>query len=297
MNGAPPLAVAQVPARIPVLMYHSVCRQPTPETRDLSVHPIEFEQQLAVLGDLGFTAVTMAGLVDHWRRTATGAEPAPLPERTVVLTFDDGYADFHEVVLPLLEHHRTTATLYVTTGWLADAGKQRAGRALAPMLNWSQLAEIAAQGVEVGGHSHSHAQLDQLSPPQLLEELTVNQSLLEQRLQRTVATFGYPYGYSSARVRRAVHACGYSGACAVANALAEPRQGPYALSRLTVRRSTTLEDFCTLVEGQSLARLYGRDRLLTRGYAVVRRARRGRRVFEQLGLGGSTSPEVTFRVP
>jgi peptidoglycan/xylan/chitin deacetylase (PgdA/CDA1 family) len=261
-------------ARIPVLMYHSVSARPTPGTAGLSVHPAVFDEQLAVLGDLGFTAVTMADLVEHWRREAVGAAPPPLPERTVVLTFDDGYADFHETVLPLLDRHRSTGTLYVTTGWLADAGPRRAGRALAPMLSWGQLAEAAAQGVEIGGHSHSHAQLDQLSERLLFDELTINQSLLEERLQRRVTTFGYPFGYSDSRVRRAVHACGYRGACAVANTLADPRQGPYALARLTIRRSTGLADFCTLVEGQSLARLYARDRLLTRGYAAVRRTRR-----------------------
>ena len=71
-----------------------------------------------------------------------------------------------------------------------------------------------------------------------------------------------------------MRACGYAGACAVANAMAEPRQGPYALSRLTVRRGTSLEDFCALVQGHTLTRLYGRDRLLTRGYALARRGRR-----------------------
>jgi len=260
--------------RVPVLMYHSVHAEPTPATRALSVHPAAFAAQLAVLYDMGFTAVTMATLVEHWRRLALGLDAPRLPDRPVVLTFDDGYADFHGTVLPLLAEHRATASLYVTTGWLADAGAEHAGRPLGAMLGWGQLAEAAAEGVEIGGHSHSHAQLDQLPPGLLRYELTRNQELLEQRLQRPLATFGYPFGYSDAAVRRAVRGRGYAGACAVANAMAEPRQGPYALSRLTVRRSTGLEDFCTLVQGQSLTRIYGRDRLLTRGYAVARRGRR-----------------------
>ncbi|QMU74153.1 polysaccharide deacetylase family protein [Streptacidiphilus sp. P02-A3a] len=260
--------------RVPVLMYHSVHADPAPRTRALSVHPDDFAAQLAVLYDMGFTAVTMATLVRHWRRQALGLEAPRLPDRPVVLTFDDGYADFHRTVLPLLAEHRATASLYVTTGWLADAGSWSAGLPLGESLSWGQLAEAAAEGVEIGGHSHSHPQLDQLPPALLAHELTLNQYLLEQRLQRPLETFGYPFGYSDARVRRAVRGRGYAGACAVANAMAEPRQGPYALSRLTVRRGTGLEDFCALVQGHSLARLYGRDRLLTRGYAVARRGRR-----------------------
>jgi peptidoglycan/xylan/chitin deacetylase (PgdA/CDA1 family) len=268
------MTIDQNNARVPVLMYHSVHADPAPQTRALSVHPTAFAEQLATLDALGFTPVTMAALVEHWRRRATGAQPQPLPDRPVVLTFDDGYADFHATVLPLLLAHRATATLYVTTGWLADAGTRRAGRPLGPMLGWSRLAEAAGEGVEIGGHSHSHAQLDQLPGRLLQQELTLNQELLENRLQRPLQTFGYPFGYSDARVRRAVRDSGYAGACAVANAMAEPRQGPYALARLTVRRSTGLEDFRALVQGRSLARLYGRDRLLTRGYAVLRRGRR-----------------------
>ena len=265
----------QQPTRVPVLMYHSVHADPTAQTRELSVHPAAFDAQLEALYEMGFGAVTMAALVGYWRQRAAGVQPRPLlPERPVVLTFDDGYADFHATVLPLLQRHRTTGSLYVTTGWLADAGTRRAGRPLAPMLSWGQLAEAAAEGVEIGGHSHSHAQLDQLPQELMSAEVTLNQELLEQRLQQPLRTFGYPFGYSDARVRRVVRGAGYAGACAVANTLADPRQGPYALARLTVRRSTSLEDFCTLVQGHSLARLYGRDRLLTRGYGVVRGGRR-----------------------
>ena len=260
---------------VPVLMYHSVHADPAPATAGLSVHPAAFAAQLAVLYDMGFTAITMAALIGHWRQQATGARPRPLPDRPVVLTFDDGYADFHRTVLPLLAEHRATASLYVTTGWLADAGERRAGRPLGEMLSWSQLAEAAAEGVEIGGHSHSHAPLDQLPERLLQRELTLNQELLEQRLQQPLATFGYPFGHSDAAVRRAVRGHGYTGACAVANTLADPRrQSPYALARLTVRRGTGLDDFCTLVQGRSLLRLYGRDRLLTRGYALVRHGRR-----------------------
>ena len=263
---------------VPVLMYHSVHADPAPGTERLSVHPAAFAAQLEVLHDLGFTPITMDALVRHWRRRAQGPDasgPAErLPDRPVVLTFDDGYADFHGTVLPLLARHRATASLYVTTGWLADAGPQQAGRPLGSTLSWGQLAEIAAEGVEIGGHSHSHPQLDQLPPELLADELMVNQTLLEQRLQRPLSTFGYPFGYSDAAVRRAVRGHGYTGACAVANALADPRQGPYALSRLTVRRGTALEDFRALVQGRSLTRLYARERLLTRGYALVRRTRR-----------------------
>ena len=88
------------------------------------------------------------------------------------------------------------------------------------MLTWSQVKEAAAHGVELAGHSHSHPQLDQIGDAALREELSRNKALLEDELGKPVTTMAYPYGYSNARVRRAVAAAGYEAACAVDNALA-----------------------------------------------------------------------------
>ncbi|MBR7676302.1 polysaccharide deacetylase family protein [Streptomyces daliensis] len=87
-------------------------------------------------------------------------------------------------------------------------------------------------------------------------------------------SFAYPYGYSSRRVREAVRAGGFGQSLAVNNALARRTQGPYALTRYTVRRSTDLAEFQRLVEGRPLGRDFALDKVLGRGYAVVRRGRR-----------------------
>jgi peptidoglycan/xylan/chitin deacetylase (PgdA/CDA1 family) len=259
-------------------MYHSVSEDPTPATSGLSVRPADLAAQLDLLVEQGFVSIPVSTALRYWRSEAAAApdaEPPELPSRPVALTFDDGYADFHTQVLPMLERRGMTASLFVTTGWLHDAGPTRAGRPLAPMLSWGQIDEIAAAGVEVGDHGHSHAPLDQLGQEALVREVLQCRHLLEDRLHRPCQVFCYPYGYSSARVRSVVRSAGYSGACAVANALAATRQGPYALARLTVRRSTTLAAFEQAVHGVALQRLYLREHALTRGYAVVRRSRYG----------------------
>lgn len=78
-------------------------------------------------------------------------------------------------------------------------------------------------------------------------------------------------------MRRSVRAAGFTQSLAVGNGLARRRQGPYALQRVTVRRTTGIEEFERLVEGRSIARTFARDRALTKGYAMVRRARQVRR--------------------
>ena len=130
--------------RLPILMYHSVATSPAAATRRLAVRPAEFAAQLALLQAEGMTTLPFADVA------AALHEDRPLPPRTVALTFDDGYADFHEVAFPLLQRYGCTATLFVTTGWLDDAGEHRAGRPLDRMLSWRQLDEIASAGIEIG---------------------------------------------------------------------------------------------------------------------------------------------------
>ncbi|KUN00874.1 polysaccharide deacetylase [Streptomyces yokosukanensis] len=256
-------------APVPILMYHSVATAPNDATRALSVAPEAFAEQMAVIGDQGLTPVTTADLATRWR---TGR---PLPARPVLITFDDGYEGVHRHALPVLARHGFPATLFVSTGWLR--GAEDTGGGLDTMLDWRQVRELAAAGVEIGGHSHTHPQLDQLGDGVLRTELARCTEIVGDELGTRPVSFAYPYGYSSRRVRQAVRADGYAQALAVGNALARRCQGPYALHRVTVRRSTGVEEFERLLHGRAIARAFARDRALTKGYALVRRARQVRR--------------------
>jgi peptidoglycan/xylan/chitin deacetylase (PgdA/CDA1 family) len=254
---------------VPILMYHAVTSAPKEATRDLSVTPEAFAQQMAVVADLGLTPVNATDLAAHWR------SGRPLPVRPVLITFDDGYEGVHRHALPVLAKHGFTATVFVSTGWIR--GAHDTGGGPDTMLDWDQVRELAAADVEIGGHSHTHPQLDQLDDTTLRHELIHCKEIVTDELGTVPASFAYPYGYSDRRVRQAVRETGYGQALAVGNRLARRRQGPYALHRVTVRRSTGIEEFERLVEGRAIARNFAKERALTKGYAMVRRARQVRR--------------------
>ncbi|MEW2133561.1 polysaccharide deacetylase family protein [Streptomyces sp. NPDC005435] len=256
-------------AAVPVLMYHAVAAAPNAATRMLSVAPEAFAEQMALIGDLGLTPLTTAALAEHWRLRR------PLPRRPVLITFDDGYEGVHRHALPVLAQHGFPATVFVSTGWVR--GRYDTGGSLDTMLDWDQVRALADAGVEIGGHSHSHPQLDQLDDTALEWELARSTDIVTGELGVRPRSFAYPYGYSDRRVRRAVRAAGYAQALAVGNTLARRAQGPYALRRVTVRRTTGVEEFEQLVQGRSIARHFAKDRALTKGYALVRRARQVRR--------------------
>ncbi|MFI7635601.1 polysaccharide deacetylase family protein [Nonomuraea sp. NPDC049400] len=259
--------------RIPILMYHSVTDAPNDETRPHSVRPSDLAEQLAYLSESGFTPLTLGDLVASLHHN----NGRSMPGKPIVVTFDDGYADFHSHALPLLERYHFPATVFLTSGWVSDAGDDAAGRPLDKMLSWGQAREAAQTGIEIGGHSHSHPQLDQLRTEDLRQELRRNKGLLEEKIGAPVATMAYPYGYSSARVRQEVRKAGYFAACAVSNTIAADRHDMLAIPRLTVGKGTTIAMFKRAVEGTAVPLIYLRERILTKGYAVVRRTRYGLR--------------------
>ncbi|WP_374967948.1 polysaccharide deacetylase family protein [Terrabacter sp. BE26] len=223
---------------LPILMYHSISpASATPRFQRFAMSPAVLASHLAFLSAAGYQTLTVTEAMTSLDRRA-------LPERSVVLTFDDGYADFHTAALPILTEYRMRATLYVVTGyvggtarWLADLGEQ--GR---PMLAWSQLREAVAEGVEVGAHSHTHPQLDRLDATRLTAEVRRPKALLEDQLDLPVTSFAYPFGYRSSSSTAAVAEAGYDNACVVDN-LPAPHEGVdrHVLPRLTVNADTSVQ--------------------------------------------------------
>jgi peptidoglycan/xylan/chitin deacetylase (PgdA/CDA1 family) len=252
---------------IPILLYHSISDQVANGFRHWSVTPDQFSAHLSCLIEGSYTPITVSTLVSGLRGQK------PLPERPVVITFDDGFADFMTGALPALQRYGVPATIYVTTGYVGRTSEwlSREGEGDRPMLTWQQVAELPAAGIECGAHSRTHPQLDVLPRSQAVDEVVRSRSELEDHLSRPVDTFAYPHGYFSATVRELVIRAGYSSACAVKHAMSALSDDPYALARIIVGRDTDLSDFKQLLSGLDLPVAPVGQRLRTNGWRVVRR--------------------------
>jgi peptidoglycan/xylan/chitin deacetylase (PgdA/CDA1 family) len=182
--------------------------------------------------------------------------------------------------MPLLAEHGFTATLFVTTGWEQDPGQRQS--APGRMLNRAQLTQAAAAGIEVGAHSRTHPQLDQLPEPLVREELCTSKRRLEDELGLAVPGLAYPFGHSSRLVRQLAREAGYRYAYAVDNRTAGADADLFRQPRLTIRRATTMAEFRRLADGRTTLRLR-EDRALTRGWSVVRRIKAARRQPRDIG--------------
>lgn len=272
LQPAAPAAANRHRQRVPILMYHEITAQPMLPGY-LSVRPEDFAMQVGYLTSGGFASLRSADLA---RLRQTGGT---LPARPVVLTFDDGFADVHERALPLLASHGVTGTVFVTTGWIADASSPRAagpawfGKPGSGMLSWSQIEEIAAAGIEIGAHTLTHPPLDRLGPAALRRELQDSKHLLEDRLGMAVTGMSYPFGYSSGRVQAAAASAGYSYACAVANRLSSESDDQFSLPRVTIGNATSFQGFARILRAGSLPPEFLGYRAMTRGWSVVRQVR------------------------
>lgn len=201
------------------------------------VEPSLFDDHLSALCAAGYDFLTVSGLIDALDRGA-------LPERPLVVTFDDGRADFVDNAVPVLERYGVPSTMYVVAGavggtssWLGIPGESNQ-----PMMTWTELDSIAAAGHEVGAHSLTHRQLDVLPIADATIEIRDSRIELEDGLGRPIRSFAYPHGYHSDAVVAATRAAGYESAGAVNDRWSWVGESRYALSRLIVEGASSAEE-------------------------------------------------------
>ena len=176
--------------RLPVLMYHHVGPAIPGTYAELTVSPRRFERQIRWLARRGFVGVRAADW-DEWLRTGKG-----LPDKPLLVTFDDGYADLADYALPVLRRYGFGAVVFTVTGLVGgtNAWDEARGSAIHRLLTAEQIRYWAAQGIEFGAHSRTHADLTTLPADELEKEILGGRDELTGILGSPVISFAYPYG-------------------------------------------------------------------------------------------------------
>jgi peptidoglycan/xylan/chitin deacetylase (PgdA/CDA1 family) len=237
---APPLVQAPGPSsvKVPILTYHYIRVNPDPRDRlgfALSVTPADFAAQMDWLASNGFHPVTPSDVYAYLNGTRG------LPSRPVILSFDDGYADFYTTALPILRAHDFTAVAYIVSGFVGQSGYMSA----------DQIVELDRRGIEIGSHTVHHPNLARSSPGNVTFEVVASKQALEQLIGHPIYSFCYPSGLYNGGVMAAVQTAGYSNATTTAFGYVHYMSDRYRWTRLRISGGEALGDFATALLGAS----------------------------------------------
>jgi len=161
--------------------------------------------------------------------------------RLVGLTFDDGYEDFLQNAVPVLEKFGFSATVFVVAGMLGEENNwdfRHDPRPQLKILSAEGIREVVARGMEVGSHGMSHRKLSGLDPELLEEEVNRSRQVLGEVLGEAIDGFSYPYGFIDGASAQAVRRARYSYACSV---IWRVERSAYDLPRVNVAEDNLLK--------------------------------------------------------
>lgn len=230
--------------RLPILMYHRIAPDGLEALSRYRVDPAAFEEQLRYLRDANFYSVTL----DMWRRAV--ALKRPLPGRAVLFTFDDGYEDFFTYAWPLLKRYGFTATVFLVAGLVGQTNHwdKQYGEVVS-LLDWEQIRELRAEGVQFGAHSLTHSPLTAVSHANVVQECAQAMINLKTHLPTTIPALAYPYGDTDPAIQHLTGACGYVYGLTCRQSLSSLNDSLLALPRLEIEGGMNLAQFIAKLNG------------------------------------------------
>ena len=271
------------PTLIPILLYHSIKAEATTPYRRFSMDPGQFAEQMEHIAAGGYQTLTVSALA------AVLADPTKsMPERPLLITFDDGFEEMHSVVLPVLTRLGLRSTLYVVTGSLGGQSRWLAsyGEGDRPMLSRGQVRDLDEAGVDLGAHGHRHAALDEMPFSDAVREIDTSRLVLEEIVGHPVVTFAYPYGYYTGRIEQHLKTSGFESACAVKQALSHPGDDRFALARAVVSSEVPMAILDAWIRGEGLPVGWLGERPQEKLWRLARRMKRAVSARSPSGVDG-----------
>ena len=146
------------------------------------------------------------------------------PERSLIITFDDGWKNQYRYAFPILKKYNFPATFFIVVN-------QTGGNLF---MNWQQLKELLNSGMEIGSHTISHPNLKKLTSSQLISEIENSKTILEKKLDCQIEVFAYPYGIFDSKIVETVHKAGYKTARTTISGLDQNTEKLYTLKAIQV---------------------------------------------------------------
>lgn len=219
--------------RVPILMYHHVGDLPPNADAvrtSLTVSQDRFEAEMNFLVEQGYTTIKLVDLIQHLQ------SGEPLPEKTVILTFDDGYDDNYTNVFPTLKDHGFVGTFFII-GSPTDYGSPG-------YMRWEQILEMYNNGMEIGAHSLTHRyNLGTTRNSTQDGEIKNGHKLMVDHLPNWTPIFSYPSGSYNQYTLTLLNELGYVAAVTTKQGTLQTNAKSYELRRVRIRGEWTMPQF------------------------------------------------------
>ena len=203
--------------KIPVICYHSINKDPSGKS-PIIISPEKFRQHLQTIKDNGYTTLTMSQFNDY----IFGDKP--IPEKSVLLTFDDGYMDNYTNAFPILKEFNMNATVFVISSYLdGDI-----------YMSPSNIKEMSDYGIDIESHTVTHRRLSELSYEEQLKELKNSKETIEKITGKPIIAIAYPEGKFNEDTKKATMEAGYSMGFTIDRGYADRSDNAAQLNRICV---------------------------------------------------------------
>lgn len=216
--------------RFIILMYHMISEPKTKAEVKYACPPVVFQQHMQFLKTQGYVPVSLATAEKYLLSDEL------LPEKSVVITLDDGFEDNYQNAWPILAENEIPATIFLATGAIDKTNEWMIGRDFSErkMLAWRQVREMSKHGIGFGGHTVNHVNLSQQDDESALREITRSRLDVEDKLGKACRHFAYPFGLFSEQTPSLVEKAGFALACSTRSGFNNAARNPFILHRIEV---------------------------------------------------------------
>ncbi|WMJ80761.1 polysaccharide deacetylase family protein [Clostridium sp. MB40-C1] len=215
----------KVKGSIPVLMYHSVGFE---KDNPVRIPTDKFDKQMKYLKDNGFHTLSLDETYDYFSKGKA------IPEKSIVLTFDDGYLDNYTRLYPILKKYEFKGAIFVITGAI-DTEKD--------FLNSNQLKELDKSCLDIQSHTFAHEKLSEISYDKQVKTLKASKDFLEKQLNKKVNYLAYPYGKYTKSTIKAAKEAGYLMAFTTDGKWSDKSNGIFTLNRVYISGFSDMDTF------------------------------------------------------
>ena len=190
----------------------------------------QFKEQLKILNRHNYYPISLKDFIEYKKGLKT------LPQRPIIITFDDGHRSNFKYAFPILDNYNFKAIFFVVTEKIGSK----------EFMSWEELKEISNNGIEIGSHGRSHRFLSKLNDSEIRKELVDSKNIIEDKIEKPVKFLAIPGGFYNHRVEQIAKEVGYEAICTSDFGTNSTETDLFHLKRMAVRYDTQIDDFSSL---------------------------------------------------